>query len=434
MTKSVIVVGVQWGDEGKGKVVDLLSEKADYIVRAQGGNNAGHTIIVGEKEYKFHLVPSGALYPQATCLVTGGTVIDPSVLVGEVKGLEANGVRLNGRLKISCYAHVIMPYHRLFDKLYEKQKGKDAVGTTGKGIGPCYSDKALRVGFQLGELLDPSAFKKRLESVLSIKNHELQTLFKEAPLNAEDIYNEYMGYASELKQFIFDGVETELAIALKKQKKVLFEGAHGTFLDTTFGTYPYVTSSSTVSAGVAAGAGVGPTRIGHVLGVVKAYTTRVGNGPLPSALNETDSKSFLDNITAREVGTTTGRNRRLGWFDAALIRHAIHLNGVDSMAIMKLDILDNLSEIKICVAYKYKGKRIETPPSLTCNWEQIEPIYEVMQGWKTSTASITRKEDLPENAKKYLEKLEQLCDCPISLISLGPERHKTIFVHKLLES
>lgn len=434
MTKSVIVVGVQWGDEGKGKVVDLLSEKADYVVRAQGGNNAGHTIIVGEKEYKFHLVPSGALYPQAICLVTGGTVIDPSVLMGEITGLEANGVRLEGRLKISCYAHVIMPYHRLFDKLYEKQKGKDAVGTTGKGIGPCYSDKALRMGFQFGELLDPPAFKKRLASILAIKNRELQTLFNEEPLGVEEIYKEYMGYASNLKRFICDGVETELAIALKKQKKVLFEGAHGTFLDTTFGTYPYVTSSSTVSAGVAAGAGVGPTRIGHVLGVVKAYTTRVGNGPLPSALSESDSKNFLDNITAREVGTTTGRNRRLGWFDAALIRHAIHLNGVDSMAIMKLDILDTLAEIKVCVAYKYKGVRIETPPALTCDWEHVEPIYEVMPGWQTSTTSITHKEDLPVHAKKYLEKLEQLCDCPISLISLGPERHKTIFVRKLLES
>lgn len=434
MNSSVIVVGVQWGDEGKGKVVDLLSEHAEYVVRSQGGNNAGHTIIVRDKEYKFHLVPSGALYEQATCLITGGTVIDAAVLLKEVKGLEANGIHLDGRLKISCYAHVVMPYHRQFDKLYETQKGKDAVGTTGKGIGPCYSDKALRVGFQFGELLNPKAFKARLESVLAIKNRELSLLFNEPALDAEAVYSEYMEYIRELKRFIFDGVETELAIALKENKKVLFEGAHGTFLDTTFGTYPFVTSSSTLSAGVAAGAGVGPTRIGHVLGVVKAYTTRVGNGPLPSALSESDSVHFLDNITAREVGTTTGRNRRLGWFDAPLIRHAIHLNGVDSMAIMKLDILDQLPEIKICVAYQYKGKRIETPPALTADWVDVEPIYEVMPGWKSSTASITSMNDLPANAKKYLKRLEELCDCPISLVSLGPERHKTIFVRKLLEA
>lgn len=434
MQSSIIVVGVQWGDEGKGKVIDLLSENADYVVRAQGGNNAGHTIIVGETEYKFHLVPSGALYEKATCLITGGTVIDPAVLVKEIKGLEANGIKLNGRLKISCYAHVVMPYHRQFDKLYEAQKGKDAVGTTGKGIGPCYSDKALRVGFQLGELLDEKSFKSRLESILAIKNRELNLLFNEKPLDVSEIYSEYMDYMKELKPFIFDGVETELAIALKEKKNVLFEGAHGTFLDTTFGTYPYVTSSSTLSAGVAAGAGVGPTRIGHVLGVVKAYTTRVGNGPLPSALSEIDATHFLDNITAREVGTTTGRNRRLGWFDAALIRHAIYLNGVDSMAIMKLDILDNLPEIKICVAYQYRGKRLETPPALATDWVDIEPIYETMPGWKCSTSSITNMNDLPANAQKYLKRLEQLCDCPISLVSLGPERHKTIFIRKFLES
>jgi len=434
MDNSIIVVGVQWGDEGKGKVIDLLAEKADYVVRAQGGNNAGHTIIVDDKEYKFHLVPSGVLYKQATCLVTGGTVIDPAGLVGEIRGLAFHGIDLAGRLKISCFAHMVMPYHRQFDKLYESQKGKDAVGTTGKGIGPCYSDKALRIGFQLGELLDPVRFKVHLEAVLAIKNRELKLLYGETGLDLDAIYTEYMEYAHELKKYIYDGVESELAIALKENKKVLFEGAHGTFLDTTYGTYPYVTSSSTLSAGVAAGAGIGPTRISHVLGVVKAYTTRVGNGPLPSALSEGDAINFLDNITAREVGTTTGRNRRLGWFDAALIRHAINLNGVDSMAIMKLDILDKLPEIKICVAYTYKGRRVETPPALTADWADVQPIFEVLPGWQASTSSITTREDLPLNAQKYLERLEVLCDCPISLVSVGPERDKTLFIRKFMES
>lgn len=432
MKKNVIVVGLQWGDEGKGKVVDLLSMYAEVVVRAQGGNNAGHTIIVNDVEYKFHLVPSGALNPKARCLVTGGTVIDPSVLIAEIDGLEKNGVKLKGRLKISAAAHVVMPYHREFDKLYEMRKGKDAVGTTGKGIGPCYSDKALRIGFQLGELLDPSGFKKKLSSVLEWKNQELTALFSQPQLKSDDIYEQYMGFASQLKDFIHGDVETELSDALNQNKKVLFEGAHGTFLDTTFGTYPYVTASSTVAAGVASGAGIGPTRIGHVLGVVKAYTTRVGNGPLPSSLSKDDMSHFMDNVAAREIGTTTGRNRRLAWFDAPLIRQAIHLNGVDSIALMKLDILDRLAKIKICVAYEYKGSRIDVPPVLTSEWIHAQPIYEVVDGWQTDTSSIKELDQLPPNAQKYLKKIEQLCHCPISLVSTGPEREKTIFVNHIM--
>jgi adenylosuccinate synthase len=432
MINSVIVVGVQWGDEGKGKVVDLLSEKADFVVRSQGGNNAGHTIVVNNVDYKFHLIPSGALYPHATCLVTGGTVIDPSVLHAEIKGLEKNGVKLAGRLKISGYSHVIMPYHRLLDKLYEQQKGDLAIGTTGKGIGPCYSDKALRIGFQLGELLNLSSFKSRLAKVVDIKNQELHSVFGEKELNVEDVFKEYEVYANELRDFISFDVETELAVALKQKKKVLFEGAHGTFLDTTFGTYPYVTSSSTVASGVSAGAGVGPSRIDHVVGVVKAYTTRVGNGPLPTALSDEDAKLFLDNITAREVGTTTGRNRRLGWFDAPLVKHAIHLNGVDSMAIMKLDILDHLPQIKICTGYLLRGEKLSFPPGLTSEWEHLEPIYEVLPGWMSSTKDILHKDQLPINAQKYIDKLEQLCECPVSIISLGPDREKTIFTQNFL--
>ena len=362
MAESVIVVGVQWGDEGKGKIIDLLSQRSDYVVRAQGGNNAGHSIKVGDAEYKFHLVPSGALYPSNICLITGGTVIDLAVLKAEINSLQQAGINLSGRLKISSYAHVIMPYHKIFDMLYEKQKGKHAVGTTGKGIGPCYSDKALRIGFQLGEFLRLDQFKDKLEHILKIKNTELSLLFNHEPLVFSEVFDEYNHQIAFLRDFIFEDVESDLALALDNNKKVLFEGAHGTFLDTTYGTYPYVTSSHTLASGVSAGAGIGPTRISHVLGVVKAYTTRVGNGPLPSALSDLDSLNFMDNIAAREVGTTTGRNRRLGWFDAPLVRYAIGLNGIDSMAIMKLDILDQISKIKICVSYKLRDKIVKNPP------------------------------------------------------------------------
>lgn len=428
MATGLIVVGVQWGDEGKGKVIDLLSEKADVVVRAQGGNNAGHTIIVGGKEYKFHLIPSGILYPHIMCYVTGGTVIDPAVLVKEIQALESQGVNLHRRLKISSYAHVVLPYHRLLDELYEEQKGKLAIGTTKKGIGPCYSDKAHRVGFQLGELTRKDVFAEHLKEILKWKNNELEALFKRKPFLFEEIFQEYLEYGSKLAEYICDGVEAEVASALNQKKKVLFEGAHGTFLDATYGTYPFVTSSSTLAAGVAAGAGIGPSRIGHVLAVVKAYNTRVGNGPLPTELSEEEKRCFMDNVAAREIGTTTGRSRRLAWFDGPLVRQAVALNGVDSMAIMKLDILDSLAEIKVCVAYKVKGKVVDRPPALTQDWSLIEPIYETLPGWQTPTSSITRFEDLPVNAKHYLKKLEELCGCSISIVSVGPERTKTIFM------
>jgi adenylosuccinate synthase len=429
----LIVVGVQWGDEGKGKVIDLLSEQADCVVRAQGGNNAGHTIIVDNQEYKFHLIPSGALYPKAKCYVTGGTVIDPAVLVKEIKGLEANGIHLKNRLFISGYAHMVMPYHRILDKMYEEQKGPLAIGTTGKGIGPCYSDKATRIGIQIGELRHPEAFSAHLEQALRIKNNEMHALFKMEGLAHQDIFQEYLTYAQFLEPYLSDTVEMEIADAIDQGKKVLFEGAHGTFLDQTFGTYPYVTSSSTLASGVACGAGVGPTRIHHVVGVVKAYTTRVGNGPLPTALTKEEAGVFMNNVDAREVGTTTGRNRRLGWFDAVLVKTAIRLNGVDSMAVMKLDILDCLSEIKICTGYQLNGKKLDALPALTSDWENMVPLYETMPGWKESTKDIRRIEDLPKNARAYVERIQQLCNCPVSILSFGPERDKTLHLRQIFD-
>ncbi|MBX3718488.1 MAG: adenylosuccinate synthase [Parachlamydiales bacterium] len=425
--KSIIVVGVQWGDEGKGKVIDLLSEHAEVIVRSQGGNNAGHTIVVGKDEYKFHLVPSGILYPHAKCFIGGGTVIDPKVLLEEIQGLSARGVALKDRLFLSPYAHVIFPYHRVLDRLYEEQKGANAIGTTGRGIGPCYADKIARVGIRICELLQKSVLEKRLKAILPLKNLEVQKIFNHPPFDLEAILAEYVDYGSQLSSFVHD-VESYVADSIEQGKKVLFEGAHGTLLDINYGTYPFVTSSSTLSSGVANGAGVGASRVDHTVGVVKAYTTRVGAGPLPTALDQEDQKLFMDNIAAREIGTTTGRNRRMGWFDAALVRFAVRLNGADSLAITKLDILDALETIKICTGYRLDGKVLNTPPPIVEDLERVEPIYETLPGWKTSTKDVSDFSHLPVNARRYIERIQELVGAPIHIVSMGPERHRTIFL------
>src|SRR3990172_4978119 len=427
----VIVVGVQWGDEGKGKMIDILAERADLIVRAQGGNNAGHTIMVGKEEYRFHLVPSGILYPHTRCFIGGGTVIDPKALLEEIRGLEAKGIKVRGRLTISPYAHVIFPYHRMIDKLSEEQKGAMAIGTTGRGIGPCYCDRTGRIGIRMCEIIERELLAKRLKYVLALKNQELTKLYNQQPLDFEPIFSEYRQYGEDLKDFVSDA-EIVVSRALLEKKTVLFEGAHGTFLDINFGTYPCVTSSNAIASGVSAGAGVGPSRIGHVLGVVKAYTTRVGNGPLPTSLTAQEQEIFLDNVAAREIGTTTGRKRRMGWFDAALVRFAVHLNGVDSLAVTKLDILDCLEQIKICTGYRLRGKILETPPPVVEDLASVEPIYEVMPGWRSSTKEIKKCADLPKNAQLYLDRLADLVGAPVSIVSIGPERDKTLFLQQFL--
>lgn len=427
--RSIIVVGMQWGDEGKGKVIDLLSENAEVIVRSQGGNNAGHTIVVGQEEYKFHLVPSGILYPDVKCCIGGGTVIDPKVLLEEVQGLSARGVVLKGRLFLSPYAHVIFPYHRTLDRLYEEQKGGNAIGTTGRGIGPCYSDKIARVGIRICELLQKPVLEKRLKAILSIKNLEFQKIFNSSSLDLEAILAEYVEYGAQLYPFVHD-VESYVADSMEQGKRVLFEGAHGTLLDINYGTYPFVTSSSTLSSGVANGAGVGASRIDHTIGVVKAYTTRVGAGPLPTALGQEDQKLFMDNAAAREIGTTTGRNRRMGWFDAALVRFAARLNGADSLAITKLDVLDALETIKICTGYRLDGKEMRSPPPVVEDLDRVEPIYETVPGWKTSTKDVRNFGQLPVNARRYIERIQELVGVPIHIVSTGPERHRTIFLQK----
>lgn len=425
---SIIVIGTQWGDEGKGKVIDLLSEKADCVVRSHGGNNAGHTIVLGKEEYRFHLVPSGALYPHTQCFITGGTVIDPKVLIQEIEGLEAKGVALRGRLRVSPYAHCIFPYHCQLDKLYEEEKGAHKIGTTGRGIGPCYMDKAARIGIRICDLIDPILLKKRLEQVLPLKNRELELFFNRTPLSFEDLYQEYGTYGKMLHPFVAEDAEVQLYHAVSAGKRILFEGAHGALLDGTFGTYPFVTSSYTMASGVSVGAGVGPTKVGHTIGVVKAYTTRVGSGPLPTALTAEEESLFMDHAAAREIGTTTGRKRRMGWFDACLVRYAAMLSGVDSLAIMKLDILDHLEKIKICTGYRLHGKLMHTPPPTIEALEQVEPIYETVAGWKTPTKHMSSLHELPKQARHYLDRLSALIGTPLSLISVGPERHQTIVV------
>jgi adenylosuccinate synthase len=360
----------------------------------------------------------------------GGTVIDPKVLLEEIRSLESKGIVVEGRLHLSPYAHVIFPWHRLLDGLMEARKGKLAIGTTGRGIGPCYADKASRCGIRICELIDPVLLEKRLRPLLLLKNEELEAIYSQPPLDFESLYREYASYGRELAPFV-DRPEITVALACKENKKVLFEGAHGALLDTTFGTYPYVTSSSTISSGVSGGAGIGASRITHTLGVVKAYTTRVGAGPLPTALRAEEQTLFLDNVAAREIGTTTGRHRRIGWFDACLVRHAARLNGMDSIALTKLDVLDALKEIKICTGYRLNGVLLDAPPPVIEDLERVEPVYEVMPGWMCATRNVTSYGELPKEARSYIERLCQLVEVPPSIVSLGPDREKTLFVQEL---
>lgn len=415
---------MQWGDEGKGKVIDLLSEKARHIVRPQGGNNAGHTIVVKGQEFRFHLVPSGILYAHTRCYIGGGTVIDPPSLLQELEVLRKANILLDGRLFISAYAHVVLPYHRLFDQLQEQRKGSRAIGTTGRGIGPCYVDKAQRMGVRIGDLVDPEKFGHVLSAILPFKNEELHKLFAHAPLNLEALVEEYATYGALLRPFVAP-VEELIHEAVQRDEPTLFEGAQGALLDTTFGTYPFVTSSCTLAGGATTGSGLGPSRVGSVLGVAKAYTTRVGNGPLPTELDTKSLGVFPDHTAAREIGTTTGRKRRIGWLDVALLKHTAALNGADQLTVTKLDILDTLREIPVCVGYRGAS-------SFPFALEDAEPIYEVLPGWGVSTAKATSYAELPANARRYIERIEELTRVPVSLVSVGPERCQTLVKESLI--
>lgn len=420
---SVIVVGAQWGDEGKGKIIDLLTREAQHIIRSQGGNNAGHTILVGNEEYKLHLIPSGILQPHTQCYLGAGVVIDPEVLTQEIAMLESRGVVVKDRLWISPMAHIIFPYHKVIDKLQEERKGACSIGTTGRGIGPCYADKANRIGIRMAELTRPEILDRVLRNVLKLKNEELIKLYGVDPIEEEFLVQEMKDYGKQLSSYMAP-VEEILEDAFHADENILFEGAQGTFLDLTSGTYPFVTSSNTTAAGVCVGAGVGPSRIDHTVGVVKAYTTRVGNGPLPTEVS--DEENFLDHHQAREFGTTTNRKRRIGWFDGELIRAAIRLNGFDSIAITKLDILDQVETIKICVGYELDGERCEAFPSLATDLKRVVPIYETLPGWKKDTSGIKEESELPKEALDYLGFIEAILGVPISMTSVGPERDQTL--------
>jgi adenylosuccinate synthase len=421
---NVIVIGAQWGDEGKGKITDLLSGSADVVVRYQGGVNAGHTVVVGDQTFKLHLIPSGILYPGTDCIIGSGTVIDPKVLIAELDQLAALHIS-TASLMISETAHVTMPYHRMIDQAAEERRGTYKIGTTGRGIGPTYADKSERTGIRVLDLMDATSLREQLMWTISYKNVILEKLYDLPPLDPEAVIAEYQGYADRLRPYIVDS-SLKIYDAVQRRRNVLFEGAQGTLLDLDHGTYPYVTSSNPVAGGACIGAGVGPTIIDRVIGVAKAYTTRVGEGPFPTELNGGLGDVLCDR--GAEFGTTTGRKRRCGWFDAVIGRYAVRINGMDCLAITKLDVLDELDEIKVCVAYEVDGQRCVDFPTGARRFAQCKPIYKTMPGWKQSTASCRSLDDLPTEALDYLKFLAELMEVPIAIVSVGAGRDQTIIV------
>ncbi len=421
---NVIVIGAQWGDEGKGKITDLLSRSADVVVRSQGGVNAGHTVVVQGQTFKLHLIPSGILYPNTECIIGSGTVIDPQVLIAEMEQLQALGISFDN-LFISQTAHVTMPYHRLIDCASEERRGEYRIGTTGRGIGPTYADKSERTGIRVLDLINPDQLRRQLEWTINYKNVILERLYNIPPLNPEEVIIEYLQYAERLRSFIIDS-SLKIYEAVQKRKNILFEGAQGTLLDLDHGTYPYVTSSNPIAGGACVGAGVGPTIIDRVIGVAKAYTTRVGEGPFPTELDGEIGQLLCDR--GAEFGTTTGRRRRCGWFDAVIGRYAVRINGLDCLAITKLDVLDELDEIKVCVAYEIDGTTCDHFPTNASLFAHCKPIYKTVPGWKQSTTHCRSLEDLPQQALDYLKFLAELMEVPIAIVSLGASRDQTIIV------
>ena len=420
---NTILVGAQWGDEGKGKIIDVLTEQADVVVRSQGGANAGHTVRVGAKEYILHLIPSGILRRGKVCLIGNGVVINPTSLVGELDGLKQKKVNVKGRLYISDKAHLVMPYHCELEACAERIKGKNKIGTTLRGIGPAYGDKIARTGLRMADLVDT----KKLESLLRTRVREANRLinaFGGKPVSFKAVYEEYSKAARRLKPFVANTTKM-LHDALAAKKEVLFEGAQGTYLDIDQGTYPFVTSSNTTSGGACTGSGMPPNKVDHVLGVIKAYTTRVGGGPFPT--EDDDIGDMLHNM-GREFGATTGRPRRCGWFDAVATRQAAQVNGIDQLAITNIDGLDKLPEIRVCVAYKLRGKIIDYVPTISEEIEQVKPVYETFPGWQTDTTKAKTWKDLPPKARRYLQAIAKMIDAKIVIASIGPARNQTIFV------
>ena len=425
---AIVLLGAQWGDEGKGKATDILGDRVDYVVRYQGGNNAGHTVVIGDQKYALHLLPSGILSPNVIPVIGNGVVIDPAVLLEEIKGLNERGIDTS-KLVISSNAHLITPYHRTIDKVSERFLGKAKIGTTGRGIGPAYADKISRIGIRVQDLFDESILQKKIEGALKDKNQVLTKVFNRKDMQVSEILDEYLGYAEILRPYIAD---TALLLnnALERGKTVLLEGSQGTLLDVDHGTYPFVTSSNPTAGGACTGSGIGPTKIERVIGIVKAYTTRVGSGPFPTELENEDGEKLR--TIGHEYGTTTGRNRRCGWYDAPIARFAVRINGLTDFFLTKLDVLTGWEKIPVCVAYEIDGKRVEEVPSSQTDFHHAIPIYEYLPGWSEDISKARALSDLPKNARDYIAFLEEISGAPMSAIGVGPGRDETIVTRDLL--
>ena len=428
MPNNVVVLGTQWGDEGKGKIADLLTSTADIVVRSQGGNNAGHTLVVGDKKVVVRLVPSGILHSSSLCLIGSGVVVSPDALFGEIEELKASGITdAEQRIKISAGSSLLLPVHVAIDKASELKRGKNAIGTTGRGIGPCYEDKVARRGLRIGDLYDMEVFKEKLAALLEYRNFALKNYYGAPEVSYDEILSQVMAVRDRILAMVAD-ISAILTEARANNKKVLFEGAQGTFLDIDYGTYPFVTSSNTVAGGCCTGSGAGPRHIEYVLGICKAYTTRVGGGPFPTELFD----DIGEGIRARgaEFGAVTGRPRRVGWYDAVAMRRAVAINSLSGLALMKIDVLDGMDELKICTKYQLADGTIsDLPPLAAYEYAKVTPIYETMPGWSESTVGITKFEDLPVNAQNYIRRLEELATIPVAIISTGPERDQTIMLN-----
>lgn len=421
---SVVVVGTQWGDEGKGKITDYLSEKAEVVARYQGGNNAGHTIVFGGEKYKLHLIPSGIFYKDKSCVIGNGMVIDPKALVEELAYLHERNVDTSN-LRISNRAHVILPYHLKLDIVEEERKGANKIGTTKKGIGPAYMDKAARIGIRIADLLDKEVFEEKLERNLEEKNRLFEKYYEVEGFTKEEILDEYFEYGQQVAKYVCD-TSVVLNDALDEGRRVLFEGAQGVMLDIDQGTYPFVTSSNPIAGGVTIGSGVGPSKINHVVGVSKAYTTRVGDGPFPTELHNEIGDQIRE--VGNEYGTTTGRPRRVGWFDSVVVRHARRVSGLTDLSLNSIDVLTGIKTLKICTAYKYRGEVIEEFPASLKVLAECEPVYEELPGWEEDITGVKSLDELPENARHYIERISQLTGIPLTIFSVGPDRNQTNLV------
>jgi adenylosuccinate synthase len=429
---TLVVVGSQWGDEGKGKITDLLSEEADIIIRYQGGCNAGHTVVMGDKQFIFHLIPSGILHKGVKCLIGNGVVIDPEFLLQEIENLKKKNIEIDDNLLIDFKAHVVLSYHKTLDEIKEMQRGKDKIGTTQRGIGPAYVDKIARTGIRMIDLIDEKYLPKKLENNIYEKDTIFQRLYGRKISNQEkkDILKKYREYGQLLKRYVTD-VSLYLNQAINENKKILFEGAQGTLLDVDHGTFPYVTSSNPIAGGACTGTGVGPTKINKVMGITKAYTTRVGRGPFP-----TEMQGKLEEYTRQkggEFGATTGRPRRCGWFDAVLVNYAVRINGMDSMVLTKIDVLSDFDKIKICTSYKYNEEIIEEFPVNLEILQNCIPVYEEMEGWKGDISQITKYRDLPQQLKDYINRIEELVKTKVVIVSVGAKRSQTIIREKVFK-